>query len=542
MNRMAPSAKMRALRLRAIAILFVSASFPLLAQEAEPEEPGIILPPTLLRVEDLQVEEISAIIPEEDVQLLPEISVPLPRAEEIFLPEERFDIPYPDQLALVPGGAVRAQRTIDMFSEGEIAVGSMNHVRGDLTLFRLGPDPRFDLRFYHDKLDGYGLRPAGSGFYHSDDLIEGNISYTSGKVDIRANAGITESSEGLQRIGEFESLTYRRIYGETALGYPPAETLLLSGTIAASYAEQILSAATPAIGTELDLKARIGFGWETRFVDLRSDIGYGLLHTQAASHNLDFALSSLIKPGEALFFNLGAGVVWHKLADFLFPFSLSGVWQPSDLFSLEAGGGYFADFPTYAGLRDEYRFVDQSETLSAEYGWFSYADTQIRMLESLILSADIQFRYYDSVYQVSPRYSEVTGLFPLELKSDILGLQAGLRLSYSLKRLFNFSLSWKGRFIGGHPYEPAHKLAAGFSYRQPDDIFGTGLDLSIPVAAADTFIPELALHASYRLTESVRMSLHVSDPLSPLIPNGRTLWAPYAAPGFHAYLGMNISL
>ena len=86
--------------IKAIRLLIFLSSFSLGAQDAEPEEPGIVLPPTLLEVEDLQVEEISAVIPEEEIQLLPEIEIPLPQAEDILLPEERFDIPYPDQLDL----------------------------------------------------------------------------------------------------------------------------------------------------------------------------------------------------------------------------------------------------------------------------------------------------------------------------------------------------------------------------------------------------------------------------------------------------------
>ena len=38
-------------------------------QDFEPEEPGIVLPPMLLQVEDLQVEDVQAALPQEDEQL-----------------------------------------------------------------------------------------------------------------------------------------------------------------------------------------------------------------------------------------------------------------------------------------------------------------------------------------------------------------------------------------------------------------------------------------------------------------------------------------
>ena len=99
-----------------------------------------------------------------------------------------------------------------------------------------------------------------------------------------------------------------------------------------------------------------------------------------------------------------------------------------------------------------------------------------------------------------------------------------------------------GRFIGTHPYKPSHELTAGVSYRHPEDTFGAGLDLTMPIADADNFTPELQLSAFYRLTESVRLSLVVVDPLSLLMKEGRKFWGPYEAPGFHVYLGTNISL
>ncbi|MBN1686125.1 MAG: hypothetical protein JW852_05695 [Spirochaetales bacterium] len=535
-------AKLRTPGLPALAMFFIFASFPLLGQDAEPEEPGIILPPTLLEVEDLQVEEISAVIPEEDVQLLPEINIPLPQAEEIFLPEERFDIPYPDQLALTSTGVVRGQRPVNIFSEGEIAVGSMSHIRGDLTLYRLGPDPRFDLRFYHDKIDGYGLRSAGSGFYHSEDLLEGNVSYTSGKVDIHVHAGITESAEGLQQRGEYESLTHRRVFGEGGIEYPALENLLLKGSVRAGYDQQILASTDPQLSAELDLGAQAGIELTTRYIDFETMIGYTLLNPQTAFHNLELTLSPTIKVNEVLSFELAAGVSWIGLADFLFPFSARGLWYPSDSFALEVGGGYFVEFPSYADLRDEYRFTDLPDTPDAEYGWFAYADTQIRLLGSLFVAADVDFKYYDRVRQVNQDYSPVTGLFGFAPATEILSLQTGLGVSYSIERAFTLSLSWDGRFIGDHPFEPAHRLIAGMAYRQPEDTFGAALDVRVPLSQAYSHIPELTLSAFYRLSESVRLNLDLSDPLSPLIPEGRTYWAPYEAPGFHAYLGTNISL
>ncbi len=512
------------------------------AQDAEPEDPGIVLPPTLLEVEDLQVEEIDAIIPDEDIQLLPEIDIPLPQAEEIFLPEERFDIPYPDQLAVIPGGADRPQRSANIFSEGEIAVGSMSHVRGDLTLYRLGPDPRFDLRFYHDKIDGYGMRSAGSGFYRSDDLLEGSISYTSGEIDINTAAGISEHSDGLQRIGEYESLTFREVYAEGEVVYPLTESFSVSGAVSPRYNQQILSSMDPEITDEFKTDVGIGLDWRTRFVDLNPSIGYTLLNRKGLTHTLGFSLLSLLKINEAVNFELTAGVKWLELLDFYFPFSLAGSWQPSDSFVFEAGGGYFVEQPGYDQLYDEYTFIDVSTSPVNEYGWFSYADTQVRLLGDLFIAAEADFKYFDVVNVVVPDYSATTGLYALEKQTALPRLQTSLGLRYNIEREFDFTLSWNGRFIGNHPFTPPHALNAGFAYRQPEDAFGAQIDFSMPLAGGYSYIPELGLSAYYRLAESVRLSLYLVDPLAPLISGGRIDWAPFEAPGFQVFLGTDISL
>jgi len=526
------------------AVLMVSICAPaaVSAQDAEPDEPGIVLPPTLLEVEDLQVEEISAVIPEEDIQLLPEIDIPLPQAEEIFLPEERFDIPYPDQLAVVPGGSPVTQRTANIFSEGEIAVGSMSHVRGDLTLYRLGPDPRFDLRFYHDKIDGYGFRSAGSGFYHSEDLLEGSISHTSGEVDISVQAGIAEFSDGLQRIGEYESLTNRQVHGVGEVAYPPAENLLLTGTIDTRYAQQILSSMEPLIHNELSIDSAFGFGWSTRYVDLATSVEYMFLNRQTASHTFDFDISSLFKVSETVNFELVAGVTWLELLSFYFPFSVTGTWQPSDAFAFEAGGGYRIGYPTYGELYNTYSFVDVSDSSIAEYGWFAYADTQARLLGGLFASADIDFSYLENADAVAPTLSQTTGLFALESRRNTADLRTGIDLRYSIEREFDFSLGWDGRFLSDHPFAPSHSLSAGISYSQREDTFGAGLDVSMPLIGGYSYIPQLELNAYYRLAESVRLNLYVLDPLAPFVSGGRMYWTPYEAPGLQVFLGTNISL
>ena len=525
-----------------VALLLASAL--VAAQDAEPEEPGIVLPPTLLEVADLQVEEISAIVPDDDVQLLPELIIPLPKADEIFLPEEEFDIPYPDQLEGGQVGIVyRPERRADIFSEGEIAVGSMNHVHGDLNLYRLGPDPRFDLLFFHDKIDGYGLRSAGSGFFHSSDRLEGSLSIDTSGAEIDAAAGITESSEGLQGVGDFEVLTYREVFGEAEVAYPLTETIGLRGTLSSSYAQQILSSASPSIKAEISADALVGIDIETRVAGFGASLAYGFLDAVSPAHHLDLELVSDVRLTDAFSLDLAIGVVWDPSISFRYPFSVGALYQPTDLFAVSAGGGYFVRFPTVGGLRPDNRFVELDTTLGPEYGWFAETEVQSRPARTVNLFGGLKFEYLDSGYIISSTITESTGLFPLirTTGAEDPRLEAEIGLDLEIGKGFAASAGWTGRFLGDHPYEADHVFTTSLNLSGAGDMFGGELLAEIPLTNPMQ-IPVLRLTGYYRISESVRFSLDIADPLAPILQDGRTFWGPYEAPGFLFSLATNISL
>ena len=516
----------------------------LFAQDAEPDEPGIVLPSTLLEVEDLQVEEISAVIPEEELQLLPEIIIPLPEADEVFVPEEQFDIPFPDQLAVIQsGGTPRPEKRADIFSEARISVGTMNHVRGDLRMYRLGPDPRFDLRFYHNKIDGYGGETAGSDFFHSDDLLQGGLSFDTKGTSIEVHAGVSESSEGLQQqSSSYKALTYRLVEGDAKVNYPASGSLSIYGTVGISYAEQILSSAVSSIETELSVATNAGLGLEVGRFGFDAALGYRLLNAGSPLHHLDFQLDVGYSPTNQFDFGIAAGVVLDGFSDFRFPVSASFSWQPSDAFALDLGGGYSVWYPSGASLRDEYLFVDIESTLGTEYGWFADANVQARLNPNVIVQGSGDFRYLDSGYQIDSTLPDVNAaLFPVTPMDNLIALSARVGLLLKLGDYFDLAASWDGNLIGQHAYQPNHVIDTKIQFESTGNAIGAEAVLKVPLLLPFQ-IPELAVGGYYRLTESVRFHLDVSDILALFLDEGRIFWEPYHAPGFQLYFGMNISL
>ncbi|MBT3272761.1 MAG: hypothetical protein HN368_06380 [Spirochaetales bacterium] len=525
-----------------VGIIFLFSAPFLIGQEAAPEEPGIVLPPTLLEVEDLQVEEISALIPDDEIQLLPELSIPLPQADDIFLPEEQFDIPYPDQLSSgQPSILPRTSARADIFSEGQIAAGSMNHVRGDLNLYRLGPDPRFDLRFYHDKIDGYGLRSAGSGFFHSDDLLEGNLAFSTAAADLSFAGGLTESSEGLQGVGDYEILTYRRVNGSGILTYPLSDTASIDAEIGTAYAQQILSSESPAITTELEIDAGAGFSFRTQAYVLDIDLEYMFLDTAVAFHRIRLDMRNALYIGSNLFIEAGVGTIWDSPTGFLLPFDILIDWRKSENFSLAANGGYRVNSPTYGEMRGEDMLLEMNGTLGIAHGWFANADFQLRPVSSLLIGGKASYHFDRNTYRSSTVYSSVSGLFPLVAESNSQSLDTSLDIDAKLNSNFSIGAGWSSRFLYNHAFLPDHVIEGSLRYRSASDIFGG--DLVITAVLSNPFVlPEVALSGYYRLSESVKFSLDISDPLAPIIAGGRTYRGPYEAPGFHFFIGTNISL
>ncbi|MEE8440156.1 MAG: hypothetical protein V3S41_00420, partial [Spirochaetia bacterium] len=157
---------------------------------AEPSQTEIIIPEFVLRVEELGVEEVEAVLPSEGELALGMIALPLPGADELVVSDIAFDAPLPAVAARSEGPAV--------FSTGRLGAGTANHVLGELSIYKLGTDPRFRLGFAHEGLDGFQFNPAGSGYYAFTNTIDAWLSIQSDVLELEGEAGFVEIEKGLQ--------------------------------------------------------------------------------------------------------------------------------------------------------------------------------------------------------------------------------------------------------------------------------------------------------------------------------------------------------
>ena len=102
---------------------------------SEPESTEIILPPMYLEIEDLSVDDINAVIPDEDSIYLSAVDMPLPEPGDISIPASVFAVSGPDIPEVqFPDGTAGTS----FFSEGTIGAGSSYNITGDINLYRIG--------------------------------------------------------------------------------------------------------------------------------------------------------------------------------------------------------------------------------------------------------------------------------------------------------------------------------------------------------------------------------------------------------------------
>lgn len=545
--------------LRIYILLFLAAAF-LPAQDIEPEEPGIVLPPAFLAVEDLQVENVEAALPDDEIQLRPDIAIPLPEADELYLPEEVFDIPYPDQVLaaqqttspLIFTGP-QSQRS-SIFSEGQIGVGSMNHVIGDISLFKLGMTPRFNLRFYHEKKDGYlsggGFlyHDAGSGFYHSDDVLNGAFSFAGGNFNLDAEGEIAEVSDGLQGRSSYDSLTHRFMSADINLGFFPLDTLTLSGGLRAHNVNKTLSATAPetpvnrfefSVRPEAAIQLSLpvfGTGLQAMYEFLDYAAPAPSAHKMNARANISLSLQPEYK------ILLLGGVSWTIGGSPLFPVSLSFEGAIGNVFLFSIAGGYKVEDIRFYPMWKKSPLLDATLPVADNGGWFGEARAQYRPARSVLLDAGIDFSAMSAVVDPQSSHDTGTGLFAFS-QSALMTLKTVLGISWDISQNFRLETDWTGRFIELAQFTPSHSLSLSFEGQDNLERFGGSLAASMDVyLSSGVEIPALTINGFYRITEGVMFELDAEDLLSPLYAAGRPYWGGYVDAGLHVTLTTRISL
>ena len=524
------------------------------AQETGPEEPDIILPEVILRIEDFSVEDVRVALPE-DAELLPrERQIPLPEAGELAVAQPISPLEIgeareaPDER---PVSIVSAQVTL--------GAGSMNHVYSLISLDRLGQGPRFRLSFLNEALDGIAGEAAGSGFDFRQYNLEGELRMPAGAWTLQGEGFLAQQERGLQRLSPGPDLYASRIAhtagGAVTLGMPIGERFTVTTGLGLSHTASLLTGPVsggpdPLALGELLLSPSVGgmFTFGPVWLGLNARYAYrglsdgsgGVLHRIGAG--AVFGVEFL----EVYRFEALGGWLYSSAVGHLPPFSLSFTGAPWPVFSFQLSGGYRVDEPSYSGVLELFPFAELPVRLEDNRGWFLDGGANLAIGRSLGLNARVRVDWNSALPLVTGTALTAEGLLPLAQQSGVsLDSEVGVR--WRLGAGMSLAGSLSSALLQKSIYDPVHRLgveleagpqAATWGARASLDI-GLGYDPAVPEIST---IPILGLRGFYRLSPAVVLSAEVSDLLYPLVGGPRLTQPPFAVEGLRGSVFVEINL
>jgi hypothetical protein len=522
------------------------------AQQTEPEEPEIVLPEVILRIEDFSVEDVEAVLPE-DEQLLPrERQVPLPPAEELEVAEPASPLEIGE-----PAEAPEGRGESILSAQATLGAGSMNHVYSLISLNRLGLDPRFRLRFLNETLDGIAEQPAGSGFNFRQYSLDGEIRLPVGSWTLTGQGLLEERERGLQQLSAdgYASRIAHSTNGDLGLEMPFGERFTLTSGFAAGYTSSLLTGpvgggSAPEETSELTLRPEVGGILRLGPAWLGFDGSYVYRELLAGSggqvHRVGVSAVFGIEFLEVYRFEATAGWLYSSLSGHLAPFSLAFSGSPWPVFSFQLSGGYRVDEPSYAEVLAAFPFASLPATLADNHGWYVDGGINLGVGRNLGLNARVRADWNSALPLVSATALGTDGLFSLVQEEGVsLGTEVGLR--WNPGPVFTLGTSLKSALLQRSVFDPVNRLAVEVEAGPASEAWGGSASLEIglgydPAAPDISTMPLLDLGAFYRVNDAIVLRGSVDDILYPLIGGPRAVHPPFVTEGLRGSLFVEINL
>ncbi|HUX22875.1 MAG TPA: hypothetical protein VMW69_16685, partial [Spirochaetia bacterium] len=506
--------------------------------------------------------KIDTPLPQEQAPALPEIDIALPKAQNIELGAAAYEVPVPAQ---GPSGApitAAVKPTSNFFSDGLIGAGSMNHIIGDVTLYKLGANPRFNIEFSHERIDGYFdpsqplyFWPAGAGFFNRTDALVGSLTTATGNgFSLDTHDFYRETENGLQGLDAsklYSSVTHRFISGDLNATYSHLAPVTFGAGVLATSGDMSLASPSPSSAInaqELSVKPTLSIGLNlakvtgdiTGFYELRGNSGRTQYQQQAAGGSL--ALNAELPL--ALTFSGSVGAHWDDTVGWAVPFSLEldGVYK--DLLTYRLYGGYKVSPQDYFDLWTKYPYLNHDQVLSSSLDWYGGVATEWRFGKNLALQGGLDFSNVTNAILPTTLAGDGTGLFEFT-QGAATTLSPSAAFSWDPSGPFSMKIGWKGNFLKPVPFTPLSGFNLDAQYDDSTGRFGGALtgvmDLYSPSEPA-TLMPNLGLSGYFRVSDGVTFHLDMNDLLSPLLSTGRKSWNTYTDPGFRVTVTTQISL
>ena len=521
---------------------------------AEPAETEIILPQMYLEIEDLTIEEIDAVIPDDTEVMLSSLELPLPEPDDIAIPAAAFamgDETPPVSVAGAGGGGLQSN---SFFSEGAIGVGTSAGITGDINLYHIGSQPDFRLRYYHESADGFAGKEAGQGFSSREELIEAEVDFRDEKLSADVLVTYNELEDGLQDSAGYYTATRRTPELTGGISWAISDLWKLDGELGASMSSLQLNAQNPLSFGSFNIAPGAGIIFGSDSYNVGAEVDYELNgRTGGTSIVQDLGGSLVFTVAPADIFNLRgkAGLLWSGFSDLLYPFALE-ITGTTAVFDYNVSGGYRASytdrdilldiFPAAAGPES----ADVFGSMPLTHGWFAEGGGRWNITERLSVNAALEF----SVLRNSPEpaSSALAGFNALSF-SDSTCLDAGAGVYLRFTDDFSVSAAWTGQMLKDLDwYRPLHNIYGEMEYNSASGNWGiTGsADFSVYSESqswyTNDWLPEFGLEAYLRIADGFVLSIEGADLAAGLLEDGRKVWGEYLDEGASLQAKIKISL
>ncbi len=541
----------------ALLLVLVLSALPLGAQAARqgaaasaaPGEPEIVMPQVILQIEDLSVEKVVAQLPPEEELLPPARPIPVLSEGDLVVGDPT--IPEAGALSDV---TIAPQRDRLLASDITLGTGLQNRIIGIISLKTLGADPRFDLQFNHETVDGYWLRAPGSGFNRRNDLLQGSLKFGAGGLDVSLGGTFSESEDGLQGRSPYGARLARSVSGSADLNAGPLDWLSLGVGADVSTDTLTLEATSPLnplqrgdflFSPRLSLQARFGavaLGLNSSYT-YRSDSGI------AGSGLQRFSVVTSFNADLPATFILSGDVGWFVNSETpplsLFPFSLSLTGTPWEFITLSVGGGYSVQPYNLHDVVTSHE-LSYPGALLDDHGWFGTSSVQLTLSRDLSATLALSFMASSELPTGVPTGTATqdagTGLF-LVSQGPAPRLSADGGLRWGISSAFSISAGWHHEFLARPFFTPQDSLKAGIVGVEPAGRFGGSLSMSVAPTPDNQYQqPVLRMSGFWKPTDAVKLQLDGDDLLLPLLGGTRPDIGPFESPGFRVTGSLEISL
>lgn len=531
----------------------VIAVVPVIAQVSGPEEPGqteILVPEFILQVEELAIEQVDALLPQEAEQTIGQIALPLPEGDELAISDVSLDVP-------LPGATIPTTGQSSVFSTGRLGAGTSSHVVGELSLYKLGSDPQYRVRFAHEGVDGYQLEPAGTGYFLRSNILDARISAGEEPLRFSAEGGFSETERGLQGHSDYFSVNLREIAADMDVRYRPDPLITLNGRLAASSTARLQS--TSGVGTaprdqEFVVNPQISAATSVSIVGLSISSGYFLRFLADGSvptmQDVEAMAQVTVDPSDSVSIGGEAGVVWDLESRLLYPWRVSFEATLAGSLDISVAGGYRYLRPTFNEQWNQTPLLavgdsDGSPDLVGDGQWFAEVDalfsgfggaTVRSSAEYVVRSAAVDLQAYDTVADEYPF-----------VQRTVQTVYPDFSFVWRPVTALQIEGGWRGAFIDTVAGEPIGMIHAAIRYADHGPLSASA-EVSSELYPTPT-MPDLSLSGAFAAGGGVEFVVEGVDVLSPLLAAGRASIGPtvnaanpFIEPGFRVSVFTRISL